>query len=109
MIHIIYCRTIHLCIGPQGYYAANPMSWCADSKAIPGVRNGCASDEACLAIGRKTCDADAECFGVGWYQPKVEQDLIMCLSNKMEPKTDGWRTMMKQGENTLTIWHFSFI
>ena len=101
MVYLLYCNVLQFCIGPEGYYVANPLSWCADNLEM-NIRDGCASDEACLAIGRKICDADATpnltpCFGVTWNEDRPEQNLKICLSNRMETKTDGWRTMMKQG------------
>ena len=63
-------------------------------------RNKCDTDEECLENGRKFCDADPGCFGIGWYSNSKEswwlnQRLKMCTSTKMAYKTDGWRTFMK--------------
>ena len=86
-------------LGHIGYYAATTISWCADNEIISGRKN-CKSDEACAANGRETCDKDPNCYGIAWYEVNLSEDLRMCKSNRMEPKTDGWRTMMKEGIST---------
>ena len=75
---------------------ANSIEWCSDNQEIDG-RNGCSSDEECLKIGRKKCDTDPNCYGIAWYENYLEQKLRICTSRTMKAKTDGWRTMMKQG------------
>ena len=83
-------------IGHISYDAANAGEWCVDNEAKDG-RNGCASDEECLKNGRNVCDTDPNCFGISWYKRYAKQKLRICRSTVMGPKTDGWRTMMKQG------------
>ena len=53
------------------------------------------TDEECLANARSQCDNEPSCFGVAWYSKLRKQKLKLCLSPEMEPKLDGWRTMMK--------------
>ena len=62
-------------------------------------------DKKCLDNARSQCDNDPDCYGVSWYTKKTikEQDLKLCLSREMEPKTDGWRTMMKSEGNHISI------
>ena len=79
----------------HGYEVANAAQWCNDNAKLNG-RNGCMSDEACLANGRALCDPDPECFGVAWYQTNMQVNLKLCRSTSMVAKTDGWRTMMKK-------------
>ena len=55
-------------------------------------------DIECLNNARKHCDNDPNCFGVAWYPNKIEQNLKLCTSAVMEPKVDGWRTLMKEGK-----------
>ena len=76
------------------YEEAVATIWCKDNKDVEG-RNGCMSDDQCLGNARALCDVDPNCYGVSWYQNWIEPKLKLCLSRKMEPKTDGWRTMMK--------------
>ena len=75
--------------------------WCVDNENIPG-RNDCESDEECLQNGRTICDTDPNCFGIAWYKNYLPTQLRICRSNEMGPKTNGWRTMMKQGINFTT-------
>ena len=79
------------------YYAAETPLWCKDSKTIEG-RNGCMNDADCLENARSQCDNDPKCYGVSWYQNTKWHKMRLCLSEKMEPKTDGWRTMMKSSK-----------
>ena len=90
------------CIGRISYDEANLLEWCADHKDID-ERNGCASDEKCLSIGRTKCDKDPLCFGVAWYENRIEQPLKICKSNVMKRQPGAWRTMMKQGMLTLSL------
>ena len=76
------------------YEEAVATIWCKDNKDVVG-RNGCMSDDQCLDNARALCDVDPNCYGVSWYQNWIEPKLKLCLSRAMEPKTDGWRTMMK--------------
>ena len=69
------------------------------------IRNGCASDEECLKHGRTLCDTDPNCYGIAWLKTLLTQPLKICRSRKMEIKTDGWRTMMKQGCYILSLYH----
>ena len=78
------------------YDAANAIEWCVDHEDVDG-RNGCTSDETCLANGRNICDADSNCFGIAWYNANLNVGLKICRSKVMATKTDGWRTMLKQG------------
>ena len=88
---------------------ANAVQWCVYNDDVEG-RNGCASDEECLKNGRNICDTDPNCFGIAWYKNYVHQKLKICRSNKMGRKTDGWRTMMKQGIYVVhEIFHFHHI
>ena len=79
-----------------GYVAATEVEWCVHNKDI-GRRNGCASDKECLNNGRSICDTDPNCFGIAWHKKLKAQSLKICTSTAMGPKTDGWRTIMKQG------------
>ena len=54
------------------------------------------TDEDCLENTRKECDDNPNCFGISWYERYVGQKLRLCLSEEIEPKNDGWRTMMKK-------------
>ena len=85
------------------YGDAVTTMWCADNKDIEG-RNGCNDDKVCLENGRDQCDMDPSCFGVSWYSRNNTQNevrLKLCLTKDMEPKTDGWRTMMKLKGNPI--------
>ena len=84
------------CIVNVGYGAASAVEWCVDNENVEG-RNGCESDEECLQNGRNICDTDPNCFGIAWYTNLVNQQLKICRSKAMGPKTDGWRTMTKLG------------
>ena len=86
---------------------ATEVEWCVDNEDIDG-RNGCASDEECMNIGRSICDPDPNCFGIAWYPKLVTQPLKICKSTVMGPKTDGWRTMMKQGVYTISFYQTIF-
>jgi len=77
------------------YHDAETTLWCKESKPIEG-RNGCMNDADCLENARSQCDNDPKCYGVSWYPNVSKQKMKLCLSEKMEPKTDGWRTMMKR-------------
>ena len=79
------------------YGPAYTHQWCKDGEPITG-RNGCTSDVTCLKNARQSCDGDPKCFGIGWYEMRKAQMLRICRSKKMEPKWDGWRTMMKIGD-----------
>ena len=81
----------------------NPVTtmWCKRSKDVRGIRNGCMTDKQCLDNARSQCDNDPNCFGVSWLPNPKTQDLKLCLSKEMEPKTDGWRTMMKSEGNQI--------
>ena len=85
------------------YEAAIADEWCVDNEVIEG-RNGCTSDKECLKNGRSVCDTDSNCFGISWYTHFAKQRLRICRSTVMETKTDGWRTMMKQGMYTMSIY-----
>ena len=78
--------------------------WCKHNDDVEG-RNGCMNDKQCLDNARDQCDKNPDCYGVSWYTKKTikEQDLKLCLSREMEPKTDGWRTMMKSEGNHISI------
>ena len=73
--------------------------WCKSSKEVKEIRNECMTDKQCLENARSQCDNDPNCFGVSWLPNPKTQDLKLCLSKEMEPKTDGWRTMMKSEGN----------
>ena len=81
--------------------------WCKSSKAVKEIRNECMTDKQCLDNAQSQCDNDPNCFGVSWLPYSKTEDLKLCLSKEMEPKTDGWRTMMKlegnQKKNFLNI------
>ena len=66
-------------------------------------RNGCMSHKQCLDNVRVLCDNDPGCYGVSWYPGKIDQPIKLCLSRYVEPKHDGWRTMMKSGGNYILI------
>ena len=76
--------------------------WCKRNKDVSG-RNGCMTDKQCLLNARRQCDEDTNCFGVSWNSNEKNQDLKLCLSREMVPKTDGWRTMMKSKGNHMII------
>ena len=82
--------------------------WCADNTNIPG-RDSCNSDEECVAIGRKLCDIDSQCFGIMWYAKDLVQNLKKCTSQELEaaPKDNNgilnWRTILKQGMYTILL------
>ena len=61
------------------------------------------TDKQCLDNARRHCDEDPNYFGVSWFPHKKNQDLKLCLSREMEPKTDGWRTMMKHKGNDMIV------
>ena len=82
------------------YGKASQVEWCADIETV-NVRNDCASDDECLKNGRTICDTDPNCYGIAWYTNRLAQPLKICRSTKMVAKTDGWRTMMKQGDYIL--------
>ena len=65
------------------------------------MRKACASDEDCLNNGKTICDTDPNCYGIAWYTNQLAQPLKICRSTRMVAKTDGWRTMMKQGSYIL--------
>ena len=65
-------------------------------------------DKQCLDNARGQCDKDPDCYGVSWYQNDIGQKIKLCLSRDMEPKNDGWRTMMKSEGNHI-LFSFSFI
>ena len=81
---------------PVEYDAAKTNEWCVESEDVGG-RNDCSSDADCLEMGRKMCDADPGCFGIAWYEYLLEQPLKLCRSREMEPKGDGWHSIMKTG------------
>ena len=60
-------------------------------------------DKQCLDNARGQCDKDPDCYGVSWYSNNISQKLKLCLSRDMEPKSDGWRTMMKSEGNHVSI------
>ena len=66
-----------------------------DSVDIVG-RNNCTSDQDCLVNGRKACDDDYKCHGVSWYEGRLDVDLKICSSIRLEPRSGGWRTIMKK-------------
>ena len=76
--------------------------WCKLNMDVEG-RNGCMSDKQCLDNARVLCDNDPGCYGVSWYPGKLDQKIKLCLSRDMEPKHDGWRTMMKSVGNHISI------
>ena len=82
------------------YGDAVTTMWCTNNKDIEG-RNFCYDDKACLENGRDQCDKDPSCFGVAWYSQDIFVDLKLCLSKDMEPKTDGWSTMLKLEGNPI--------
>ena len=84
------------CIANVVYGAASAVEWCVNNEDVDG-RNGCDSDQKCLQSGRNICDTDHNCFGIAWESNRVDQPLKICRSKVMGPKTDGWRTLMKQG------------
>ena len=57
------------------------------------------NDKQCLDNARGQCDNDPNCHGVSWFPKNAQQKLKLCLSREMEPKSDGWRTMMKSEGN----------
>ena len=61
------------------------------------------SHKQCLDNARGLCDNDPGCYGVSWYTTKLDQKIKLCLSREMEPKHDGWRTMMKSGGKNISI------
>ena len=79
--------------------------WCKDSKDIDG-RNRCESDQQCLENARGQCDNSPYCFGVMWNRRVITQKLRICLSRELDPKTDGWHTMLKSEGNHKLFWSF---
>ena len=77
-------------------------TWCKLNKDIEG-RNGCMSDKQCLDNARGQCDKNPDCYGVSWYPKIMDQELKRCLSRDIEPKSDGWHTMMKLEGNHISI------
>ena len=75
--------------------------WCKDNKDVEG-RNGCMNHQQCLDNARGQCDNDPDCYGIVWYPMNIEQNLKLCLSRDMEPKS-GWITMMKSQGNHISI------
>ena len=109
-------KDLFLCIGAVLYGDAKTTEWCVNSEDVEG-RDDCDSDDDCLENGRKLCDKDHKCFGLAWDKNNVKQRLKLCRSNKMGPKTDGWRTMLivfREGKfllislNNFKEVHFSF-
>ena len=96
-------HNVFLFIELVGYSLPYSKEWCADNEEIDG-RNGCATDKECLNIARKKCDVDPDCTGIAWYENRLEQPLRICKSNEMARKTDGWRTMMKQGIEIVSLY-----
>ena len=86
-----------------GYDAVTEGEWCVDNEDKSG-RNACASDEECLNNGKSICDADPNCFGIAWYKSNVNQPIKICKSTDMGPIGNGWRTMMKQGVYTISLY-----
>ena len=90
-------------------YEASTTRWCTDaaeaddhsSVKVELTRNGCASDAACLAEGRKHCDANDKCFGIMYYPPNVNQPFQFCSSITMGTHMLGWHSMMKQWDPTI--------
>jgi len=80
---------------PVEYDKSISTKWCKSNKGVDGIRNGCMDDKQCLDNARGQCDNDPDCYGVSWYQNDIGQKIKLCLSRDMEPKNDGWRTMMK--------------
>ena len=80
----------------------NLNSLCKKNKDVEG-RYGCMSDDECLDNARGKCDRDPNCFGISWYPKKRNQPLKICLSNELEPKDDGWRTIMKTMEEGIAF------
>ena len=78
--------------------------WCKKHKDIEG-RNDCMDDKQCLENARRECDKNPDCFGVMWYSHLKRQPLQICLSRELEPKTDGWRTMLKSEGNQINFWN----
>ena len=90
------------CPGYVGYDDATAAELCVDNEDVD-IRKGCLSDDECLTNGKTICDTDPKCFGIAWYQPRMAQRLKICRSTRMKPKYDGWRTLMKQGDYTLSL------
>ena len=63
-------------------------------------------DKQCLDNARGQCDKDPDCYGVSWYPNNVGQKTKLCLSRDMDPKNDGWRTIMK-GNHILISFSFN--
>ena len=76
------------------YDEALTTSWCSNNKDVDG-RNGCTTDDECLNNARGQCDNDDGCFGISWHERIPNQTLKICLSRDFQPKSDGWRTIMK--------------
>ena len=92
-----------MCIEIAEYHTVTAKEWCRDNEDVIDERNNCTSDVECFAIGRKICNVYPDCFGVSWYENNLAQPLRICRSNVMEPKTDGWRTIMKLGTYTTLL------
>ena len=65
-------------------------------------------DKQCLDNARGQCDNDPDCYGIVWYPMNIEQNLKLCLSRDMEPKS-GWITMIKSQGNHISIFQLQYI
>ena len=81
------------------YERIDDENWCKDNEPIPDILNDCNDDYSCFENAREKCDGDFKCFGVAWYKVATGgYKLKKCLSRETEPKTDGWRTVMKSSK-----------
>ena len=72
------------------------------------MRNECNDDYNCLENARIICDGDPKCFGISWQnigntKDGTEQKIGKCMSRKMKPNTETWRTIMKSTTGELSI------
>ena len=86
----------------EKYDGIQTKFWCKDAIHMEGrIFDGgdgmktCNNDYECEYRARFKCDNEIKCFGFSWHEHNKLQELRMCTSSEMEPKTDGWRTSMK--------------
>ena len=88
------------------YEQVNEKHFCEEYKNMPNMINECNDDYSCLENARKymkICDCDPSCFGISWLIDGNVQMIGKCLSRKMKPNREGWRTIMKSTKGKLSI------